>query len=349
MVHGLILHDSSTALHHKVKRRFFMTIAIVRTDRLGDMILTLPMVGAIRSRMPDARIVLYTQRYVEPIVRAVAGIDSVVYIDDVGMDVAESLRREHIDAIFFPRPRLSEAWLAFKAGIPKRIGSAYRWYSFLFTTKVRDHRSNAKHHEAEYNVRMIEAAFHLASLPVALPLLQLPTSATLTERQPYFIVHPGSGGSARDWPAERFGEAAREIAAQTGWTPVITGIQSEMSLCETVQRACPTAQNMCGSTDLAATLLLIASAEVLIANSTGILHVAAALNVVVVGLYPRTPAMSQYRWGPYTGRAIVLESDETDNMEAIDVSAVVHAARRAHALHPAPYQRPETVAPFLHT
>lgn len=326
-----------------------MTIAIVRTDRLGDMILTLPMIGAIRSRMPDARIVLYTKRYVEPILHAVSGIDGVVYVDDVGVDVASSFRQEHIDAIFFPRPRFSEAWLAVKAGIPQRIGSAYRWYSFLFSTKVRDHRSSADHHEAEYNVRMIEAAFHLASLPVALPPLQLPPSPTPTERLPYFIVHPGSGGSARDWPAERFGAAAQEIADQTGWTPVITGVDAEMPLCEAVQRACPTAQNLCGSMDLAATLSLIASAEVLIANSTGILHVAAALNVAVVGLYPHSPAMSQYRWGPYTGRAVVLESDEQDNMEKIDVSAVVHAARRAHALHPAPYRRPKTVAPFLRT
>jgi heptosyltransferase-3 len=325
----------------------FMTIAIVRTDRLGDMILTLPMIGAIRSVMPDARILLYTRRYVEPIVRSVAGIDEIIYCDDADVDLRRSFREQPIDVIFFPRPRRSEAWAAVMARIPQRVGSAYRWYSFLFTTRIRDHRSTAEHHEAEYNVRMIEAALRLAALPVALPTIRPLTSMQVPER-PYFVVHPGSGGSARDWAPERFGEAARELAAQTGWQPVITGIASEQGVCDVVQRTCPTAINLCGARSLEEMMSVLVSAEVLIANSTGVLHVAAALRTAVVGLYPRTPAMSQYRWGPYTGRAVVLESDAADDMSTIDVSAVVNAARRAHALHPAPYQRPGTTAPSPH-
>lgn len=325
-----------------------MTIAIVRTDRLGDMILTLPMIGAIRSVVPDARILLYTRRYVEPIVRSVPGIDEIIYCDDAHFDLRRSFRAQHIDAVFFPRPRGSEAWSAVMARIPRRIGSAYRWYSFLFTTRVRDHRSTAEHHEAEYNVRMIEAAFDLAPLPVALPMLR-PSSVSHVSDRPYFVVHPGSGGSARDWAPERFGEAARELAAQTGWQPVITGIASEQDVCDIVHRTCPSAINACGTRTLEEMMSVLASAEVVIANSTGVLHVAAALGTAVVGLYPRTPAMSQYRWGPYTGRAVVLESDGADDMSTIDVNAVVSAARRAHALHPAPYQRPGTTALSRHT
>lgn len=326
----------------------FMTIAIVRTDRLGDMILTLPMIGAIRSVLPNARILLYARRYVEPIVRSVPGIDEIIYCDDDSVDLRRSFREQNIDVIFFPRPRLSEALTAVMAGIPQRVGSAYRWYSFLFTTRIRDHRSTAEHHEAEYNVRMIEAALRHASLPVALPTIR-PTASKEIPDRPYFVVHPGSGGSARDWAPERFGEAACELAAQTGWTPVITGIAAEQDVCDVVRRTCPSAINLCGKRSLEEMMSVLASAEVLIANSTGVLHVAAALGTAVVGLYPRTFAMSQYRWGPYTGRAVVLESDAADDMSTIEVSTVVNAARRAHGLHPAPYQRPGTTAPSPRT
>jgi len=326
-----------------------MTIVIVRTDRLGDMILTLPMVGAIRSVHPSARIVFYTRTYVQPLVSRVAGVDDVVYVDAPGFDLTASLRAEHADVIFFPRPHLSEAWAAVMARIKQRVGTAFRWYSFLFTSRVRDHRSTAEHHEAEYNVRLIESAFGLASLRVALPQIDMQGFGDRVVAGPYFIVHPGSGGSARDWPAERMGEAARQLSEQTGWTAVITGITLEADLCKSVAAACPSAIDLCGTKSLEEMMSLISSAEVLVANSTGILHLAAALGIPVVGLYPQTPAMSQFRWGPYSGRAIVVESDGDDDMSSIEVTSVVNAALHAHALHPGPYQRPRKAAPSPHT
>lgn len=316
-----------------------MTIAIVRTDRLGDMILTLPMIGAIRAVHPQARIVICCRRYLEPVVARTDGIDRIVYVDDAPDALRMALREEHVDVIFHPRPHASEVWTSVRARIPRRVGTAFRWYSFLFTTRVRDHRRDAAHHEAEYNVRMVEAAFGRPSLPTALPRLHTShheTSFGMDGR--YFIVHPGSGGSARDWPAERFGETARVLADRTGWTPVITGISTEASLCAKVLAACPTAVSMCGKCTLEETMDIVAKAEVVIANSTGLLHIAAAYGRPVVGLYPRTPSMSKERWGPYSSRAVVLESGADDDMTVITVADVVDAALRAHDLHPELYR-----------
>jgi ADP-heptose:LPS heptosyltransferase len=73
---------------------------------------------------------------------------------------------------------------------------------------------------------------------------------------------------------------------------------------------------------------LLADADLLLANSTGVLHIASAVGTAVVGFYPSTPSMSPRRWGPYTQNAIVLESGPGDDMRTISVDDAVAAACR---------------------
>ncbi len=299
-------------------------IAVVRTDRLGDMVLTLPMFPALRALHPEARLTLVAARYVEPLVKGLDCIDSVVFHDE-DVDIATIFRQEKIDAVFFPRPRLNEAWAGVRAGVRRRIGSAYRWYSFLYNRRIREHRAEATHHEAEYNVRMIMHAFGCP-----MPAVNLVSPLRHRDRagapdRPRIIIHPGSGGSARDWPAERFGALAQRLRETHNAEILVTGIATERVLCDIVLRQCPDAIDLCGRHDLAGMIDLIAGADMLVANSTGVLHVAASLSIPVVGLFPTTPSMSKRRWGPYTQNAIVLESGTGDDMSAISVESVAGA------------------------
>ena len=81
-------------------------------------------------------------------------------------------------------------------------------------------------------------------------------------------------------------------------------------------------------------IALISKVKLLIANSTGILHIAAALDIPVVGLYPNTPHLSQKRWGPYSEKAVVLNPPKSrdknicDNMSLITVDEVADAGIR---------------------
>ncbi|MBU3678999.1 MAG: glycosyltransferase family 9 protein [Candidatus Kapabacteria bacterium] len=304
------------------------TIAVLRTDRLGDMVLTLPMFPALRSRFPDARLILIASRYVEPLVRSVDVIDEVVYLDAPNQHIGPILREYAVDTLFAPRPRLSEAWQALRSGVRRRIGSGFRWYSPLYNVRIHEHRSDAAYHEAEYNVRMIMHAFG-GSMPNVELVSPRTASPKGTHRaRPRIIVHPGSGGSAKDWPAERFGMAARALHDELGAEIIITGIASERSLCDEVATHCPRSTNLCGTLDLDGMIDLIAEADVLMANSTGVLHVATAVSTPVVGFFPSTPSMSARRWGPYSKRAVVLESGPGDDMLTIGVQAAVDATKR---------------------
>ncbi len=312
-------------------------IAIFRTDRLGDMVLTLPMCVELRRRFPGAHITLYARSYAAPLVEASRVVDTIVAVDELAVPLHRDLRSRDIDAIFFPRPTREEAWAALRARIPLRVGTGYRWYSWMFTTRIGEHRSTAKHHEAEYNVRMIMHAFGGPQPTVTLPNPRPHTDHTVVHSPLRIVIHPGSGGSAHDWPVDRFAVLASQCHIELGAEIHVTGLAAEHVLCDRVITACPTAVDHCGNHDLSYLLDVLADADIAVANSTGVLHLAAACGLRVVGLYPASPAISQHRWGPYTTLARVLESTPDNDMTSISVDAALAAVREL-AQHPAAYQ-----------
>lgn len=301
-------------------------IAVVRTDRLGDMVLTLPMFVELRRRFPLAKLTLVTRRYVSPLIREVGEIDNVLFIDHETRSLVSLLRHRDIDTAFFPRPRLGEVWSALVAGISTRVGSAYRWYSPLFTHRVSEHRSDAAYHESEYNLRMISHAFGGES-PIV-KLISPRPGPRIIASPPLIIIHPGSGGSAKEWPAERFGELARRLYDEGAGRIVITGIKSEKAVCQVVSQMCPQAENRCGVDTLEAMIDQISQSSLMCSNSTGVLHIAASLSVPVLGFYPSTPAISAKRWGPISDKAIVLSSGAGDDMTSISVEQALVGALR---------------------
>src|SRR5258706_334629 len=108
----------------------------------------------------------------------------------------------------------------------------------------------------------------------------------------FIVVHPASGGSAHEWSAKSFGRAAAEIERVSGRRILITGIESEIEQCLRTELECAGAVNLCGRLSLEELIAVVERCDLLLANSTGVLHVAAALGRPVVGLYPNTPHLS---------------------------------------------------------
>ncbi len=315
-------------------------IGIVRTDRLGDMVLTLPLVRALHKLLPDASIEVICRSYVRDLVENQDSIQAVHYVDEHSLDYI--LQENIFDVLFFPRPVFSELWSAVKAAVPLRVGSAYRLYSALFSFGIRDHRKNAKHHEAEYNVRMLDALTNdTATVQLLRPYVnerasgearELLSQAGIHPGEAFYVIHPGSGNSAQDWPAQNFGAAALALSQATGARIVLTGTKDESLKCRTVEEHCPGALNLCAKLDMPTLIALLDTSSLLLANSTGVLHVAASLDTPVVGLYPNSPAMSAARWGPYSEKSRVLSPPERinparrDTMAEITVDSVVNSA-----------------------
>ncbi len=326
--------SSSRNLLLKAKR-----IAVVRTDRLGDMVLTLPMCAALKSACPDAEVTLIARSYCSALLYKSPAIDTVLFVDETTGGVTELIQNGRYDAIFFPRPQFEEYFAAFRARIPLRVGSGYRWYSFLIKHKQFDHRKTAEFHEAEYNTRLVGSVLEepvetRLVRPIVIPESKHSTNKLLnsngiTSAQRIIVIHPGSGGSSHDWQPENFGKLSELLSKQLRMPVIITGVENEKERCQIVQKYCPAAINLCGKLSLADMIALLDTSSLLVANSTGVLHIAAALGIPVVGLYPRSPAISSGRWGPYSQNSIVVSPPDQpefqDDMNLISVESVADA------------------------
>ncbi len=314
-------------------------IVVVRTDRLGDMVLTLPLCRVLKENYPNAEINLIARTYVAPLVENLNCFDKIYYTDRYADGIFDIFKLKQFDAAFFPRPRFDEVRQASKNGVKLRIGSAYRWYSVLFNHKVKDHRKKSDFHEAEYNVRMLESVLG-KSLKTELvsPLISdgvskfvnnLMGQYGLIENQ-FIIIHPGSGGSSRELPPENFGAIAKFLSEETKYRVVITGSESESVNCVLVEASAPDSVNLCGKLSLENLIGLISKSKTLIANSTGVIHIGSALGKKVIGFYPNTPHLSQKRWGPFIQGALVFNPPFTENkkmiddMSLIDIEDVIH-------------------------
>ena len=335
------------------------SILVVRTDRLGDVILTLPVVSLLRAHLPHAQLTMLLRRYTGDIVQGNTDLDEILWYDDgqrpVGFfTMLGRLRRKHFDAAIVARPRLRLALLLACAGIPVRVGTGFRYYSVLFTHRVMEHRRFAAKHEAEYNLGLLK--------PLGIPLdtagLRFPIRVAPAERaamearlealgadssRQRVVLHPGSGGSARDWPAAHFAELARRLQQRGELQVFVTGTLGERGLAaDIVRKAGPPAVDLAGQCTVRELAAVLAGAVLFISNSTGPLHLAAALGIPVLGFYPSIPAMSARRWGPYTPRAVVLEAPVLPHcpvcsgagtgqclcMESISVDRALEAAQR---------------------
>ncbi len=295
-------------------------VLLLRTDRIGDVVLTLPVVDLIRRTWPDARVSFLVREYTQELVEHYPGVDSVLLVDRNGdprptEELLAEIRAQNFDAAVhvFPRPHL--AWLTYRAGIRVRVGTAFRWYSFLFNRRAKDHRKTGLRHEADFNARL------LLPLGVDVPDHVRPRIATtlrhaeaaervrgelgLTPSDRPAILHPGSGGSSRDWPAHRFGDLARALAVEG--PVVVTGSAQEDALVrEVVERSGGSAVACVGRFSLMELAAFIERGSVFVANSTGPLHIASAVGSPVVGFYPPLAATGVTRWGPLSEAAVTF-------------------------------------------
>ena len=296
-------------------------ILIVRTDRLGDVVLTLPILPSLRRCFPDAYIAMLLKRYTGEIVEGNPYVNELLWYDDENgvvpfWKMCRVLRERKFDAavVVYPRPRL--AWLMACSRIPLRIGTGYRYYSFLFNRRVFEHRRDAKRHEVEYNLNLLKELGCTSTAAIEF-FIDIPEEAeskvdTLlrnagAERNcQVIVIHPGSGGSAREWPAEHFGLLAAHLS-RDGAFVVVTGTYAEEREVDAVVLAAGgKALPLVGKLNVKELAALLRRASLVIANSTGPLHIAAAVAAPVLGLYPQHTPMSVKRWGPCTERKVVL-------------------------------------------
>ncbi len=302
-------------------------ILIVRTDRIGDVILTLPMAKVLKREFPAAHITMLIQQYTSQLVEDNRDVDKVLFYDRGDhpipfFQLVHMLRREKFDVVFHTHPRFRLTLITWLARIPVRVGTGYRWYSFLFNKKVYEHRKTARRHELEYNLNLLQAIGCAAAPDIPVPTIDVDPAAVVKVKEflseagipdgsRLVVLHPGSGNSARDWPAEKFGLLGQCLARLPNVRMIISGGKSEGPVVRTVKNAIgKSAVEFVGTLSLREFAALARLSSLFIANSTGPLHIAASVGTPVIGLYPQITALSAERWGPYTAKKTIFTPNE---------------------------------------
>jgi ADP-heptose:LPS heptosyltransferase len=337
-------------------------ILLVRTDRIGDVVLSLPCAALIKRALPGAKVTFLAREYTAPLARMSPDIDEVISDDpaDTGRTLAAKVRSNRFDAAVLLHPTARLAWALRLAGIPVRVGTAFRWYSFLLNRRVRQHRRYSLRHELEHNLELaakgLRIQYSADSGPRTsdTPRIIIPEdliTSTLAEvkageRRSYIVVHPGSGGSAMDWPLESFADLIDRIQDGEHRIPdtrvVVTLGPGEESLRQRLEQTLRTKPLWVTGLSLPELAGLLSRARLMIANSTGPLHIATAAGTRVIGLYCPIVPCHPKRWGPYGERHAVIMPDpdkvcescrgtkcpQYDCMKSIPVAQVLEQARR---------------------
>ena len=324
-------------------------LLIVRTDRIGDVVLSLPMAGIVKSKFPGCRITFLVREYTRALVNEHPDIDSVIILKESKKKIffrenIEQISKEKFDSCIIVSPNFIISLILFFSKIKNRIGTGYRWYSFLFNHKIFQHRKYSEMHELEFNVKMLslfginekvnKENVHFNLIPADnIKVNELLVENGITDNKPLIIIHPGSGGSAADLPVNKFKELVAKFLADNNIQLIVTGAESEKKLCEAICMS-EKIKNFAGMFEIKELISIINKADIFISNSTGPLHIAAALSKIVIGFYPKKLACSAERWGPYSNKSFVFKPNNdcpdckreqcinTECMNSIDIKEV---------------------------
>jgi heptosyltransferase III len=332
-------------------------ILIVRTDRIGDVVLSLPLATIIKKHFPNSKVAFLLREYTKPLAKDYSDIDEVIVLNAGSgkLKVFENLPqlKNKFDVCIVAFPTFKIALILFLSRIKTRIGTGYRWYSFLFNKKIYEHRKFGERHELEYNVMLLKHLGideNISEENVSFKLHPGDKSRQFIKSElenlgidlhkKIIIIHPGSGGSAIDLPFDKMKSLIELMAHELDCEILITGSSSEKELCDSLIVNEKT-KSLAGKFDLDGLMALIERSVLLIANSTGPIHIAAALGRYVIGFYPKIAACSPKRWGPYTKRKIIFspalscgnctreQCEKLNCMETIDVNEVFSAVKNA--------------------
>lgn len=283
-------------------------ILVSRTDRLGDVILTLPVAVALRRALPEADIAFMVTPYTAPLVRRIREIDTVLTLTPkrTGLHL---MRIYKPDAVIFARPEFRLALDATIARIDVRIGTGYRFYSGLFTRWVYDHRRRGVKHESEYSVNLLGPLLGTVP-PVEMPELSVSEAGVEEARRVllasgvrgnYMVLHPGDRGSSPNYAPPGYAAVAEALLREHDeLTMVVTAGPGERPLAEQVAAGVPYRHRIAVVEGLSLDGLseVLRGARGYLGGSSGPAHLAALVGTPVVSLFPALQPVWPARWRP---------------------------------------------------
>ena len=304
-----------------------MKILIRATNWVGDAIMALPAIRAVRSRFPEAEIAILARPYVADIYRDQAICNQLISYDSqakhagiLGRErLAAELRSQKFDRALLLQNAFDAAWLVWRAGIPERIGYARDGRGFLLTKPIPVPKTGEiPPHEKFYYLELLRRAGWIDSL-LDESFITLNVSESSRLRAEEFLAQSGvrarslriaigagaSYGSAKCWPPARFAQLVNRLQSESDADVVFFGTAAEAPVTRAIasELHCPPI-DLTEKTSIADLPALLCHCHLFIGNDSGAMHVAAGVGLPVVAVFGPT---DPYGTAPVTPRCTIVQ------------------------------------------
>ncbi len=295
-------------------------ILIIKPSSLGDVTHAMPVVPLLRRRWPEAHISWIVAPACVGLLEGMSGLDEVIVFDRrrlgtawrnpaAGLDLIRfkrDLRRRQFDLVIDFQGLFRSGWMTWQTRAAVRVGfRAAREFAWLFYTDRIAVKPIAQHAIDRYLT--IVQALGCPTSPLEYPFPVTPADrqhiGTALGGVQRFAVHlPGANWLTKRWPVEHFAQLATELDKRYRLASVIAGGPEIADLAMRI----PHAINLAGKTTLPQLVALLDRADLVVANDSGPMHIAAALNRPLVAIFgPTNPVLT----GPYRRLDSVVRSD----------------------------------------
>jgi heptosyltransferase-2 len=350
----LTIHHLPSTIHQVPN---FKRILIVRTDRIGDVLLSTPVIKALRDEYPSAYIAMMVSPYARDIVDGNPYVDEVIIYDKDGkhkswqrsMKFAHNLKKKRFDLAIILHPTNRVHLVTFFAGIKRRIGYD-RKLGILLTDRIRHTKQLGEKHESEYNLDLIrylgiEPKDKSLFMPITREsqdwMNELSKQEGIKNSDKLLAIHPGASCPSKIWPNERFAEVADKLADKYGFKVLVIAGPKDIALAkELIKHMHWPAIDLAGKISVAQLASALKRCALFISNDSGPVHIASAVGTPVISIFGRKQGgLSPQRWGPLGSKGRILHKDagcirclahncikEFACLKAIQVSDVLNAA-----------------------
>jgi ADP-heptose:LPS heptosyltransferase len=304
------------------------SVLVLRLDRIGDLLMSLPALSALRRALPKARIRLAVGRWGEDIARtapvdeilvwsapwagrAREGAESLLEL----LRKAWSLRADPPDLALDLQGDVRAALVMALTGAKTRVGYANTGGAYLLTHVV----------PLDETVSWVEQNLRAVGLALGAPVLGGPVDPLTPEeraarkdvlsqlglegRRPLVGIHPSGGRSVKEWDLPRWGRVGRRLSEAFGATLVVTGGEGDRALAAALLLELPGAFDLAGRLTLRETLALIASLDLFLSPDTGPMHMACAVGTPSVAVFGPTDPVRYFSGADGTARHVVVRHD----------------------------------------
>jgi heptosyltransferase-2 len=310
----------------------FKNILIVRTDRIGDVVLTTPAIKALREAFPGARLTILVSPVTKELVGGNELLDEVLIDDRHGvhkglggyLKIVSMIKKQKFDLAVNYHTKKRTNLLCFLAGIPLRTGYKNSKFGFLLNRPVTDERHLGKKHEAQYCLDVLrEIGVNAEDLTLYLPVRKdalmwvdhLKIKHALTKHDRVIAVHCGASDPAKQWPAKNFAQVIDSVHKRFASKVILIGSFEERRISQEVISLCRgSVIDVTGETTIAQLAALLSQCSLLISNDSGPVHMAAGVGIPVVSIFTRNqPGINPERWRPLGGRSRVVSVEPSQN------------------------------------